>query len=421
MQLISNIKQIALRIGKFAISVGASTIIALVTIPLLIINLGIENWGDLALIQSLSIFFGIFVSFGWGVIGPSVVATTPNEQRRAVYGESVIVRGWLYILACFAQIAVLLTITDISPITIIIGTVASLLPYLGANWFYIGEVRPRHLLYYDTLPRIAGSLAGLLLVIFLSPSLNVYFLTILLFNLLLPVIAFKIIRPQNVLIPLQRQFSILRSQLHGLSVAALASFYVNVPIVIVQVLLPPALPYFALAERFFKYANVAFSPITQTLQGWIPEDKRNIYHRAKIGIGVSVVIGIIGFICLTLLISPASSILSHGQIVATHKIGGIFGAAFCAISISQIIGVAILIPLGKSNILARSTFLGALVGVPLMVLFAKNIGIISLVGLGGVGGVALAVAISEWIVTLYQALAFYRLYSRDFRLTENTS
>ncbi|MDR1447415.1 MAG: hypothetical protein LBI63_00410 [Candidatus Ancillula sp.] len=385
--------------AKFATSALANAIITLLSIPILIHKLDAISWGYLALIQSVSAFFSIFVAFGWGTVGSGLIAGMKANSKREFYGHSVVVRFWLYIVAVTAQILFLHTISNINIRVIILGAVVYLLPYLGAWWFYIGESRPKHLLFYDMLPKALGILFGLICVWnFKTPES--FLLPQLFFNLILPIAALKIIRPTNIWISPKKQFKTLKTVLSGFLAASMSALYVNLPVVLVQILLPDKLAYYALADKFFKYATVAFSPVTQTLQGWIPQKQELIMYRAKLGLAISAGIGILGWIFLTFALSPLTALFSTHTIEVSHQMGFILGGAFCSIAVSQIVGVAILVPFRREAALVASTALGVFVALPLMLVFAIKI---------GVGGVALALMISEFCVTIFQMFVFFKI------------
>ncbi len=62
------------RLASFAVTVGAGTIVGLISIPVITGIAGAHLWAVQAMSQSVSIMFGILVAFGWGTTGPSMVA-----------------------------------------------------------------------------------------------------------------------------------------------------------------------------------------------------------------------------------------------------------------------------------------------------------------------------------------------------------
>jgi hypothetical protein len=95
-------------------------------------------------------------------------------------------------------------------------SVAYLLAYPGASWYFVGEARPRRLFLVDALPQLASTIVG---IVVLVVTLDYTFLvtTQLLFNLGAVVRAV-----------------LWASQRHGVITAATGSLFVNLPILVVK-------------------------------------------------------------------------------------------------------------------------------------------------------------------------------------------
>jgi Na+-driven multidrug efflux pump len=89
-------------------------------------------------------------------------------------------------------------------------------------------------------------------------------------------------------------------------------------------------------------------------------------------------------------------LLSSGSVELPLILCGLFGIAIAASALSRVIGMGALLALEADRPVAVSAMLGAAIGVPL--LFA-------LVPVLGATGAALALALSEVTVVLYQAVA----------------
>jgi O-antigen/teichoic acid export membrane protein len=89
----------------------------------------------------------------------------------------------------------------------------------------------------------------------------------------------------------------------------------------------------------------------------------------------------------------AAAILSAHRIDFTLALSVPFGVIFAAVAVTQVVGLACLVQLRATRALARSTLVGAISGVPLIVLGAVSF---------GATGVAWALAISELAVLVYQ-------------------
>jgi O-antigen/teichoic acid export membrane protein len=108
---------------------------------------------------------------------------------------------------------------------------------------------------------------------------------------------------------------------------------------------------------------------------------------------------------LALLGPFAAEVLIKDPIPFGFDLSTPIGVGFAAVALSQVLGLACLVTIGRARELARSTVVGALAGTPMIVLGALNFGVV---------GVAWAVALSEALVAGYQFLVLRR-YLRGHR------
>lgn len=391
------------RLSGFSISVGVVTLLGIISMPLLIGALGRPTWGTLALIQTVSQFGGILVAFGWGATGAATVAGIDAPHRPAFYRTSLRTRGILYavVLPAVAVVLALLTRGEIA--VLLLGAAVYLLPNLGATWYFTGEGRPMRLLLCDTLPTVMGGVAGLVGAL-MTGELWVY--------LILQGAGFAVAVVLDATIVLRGSRSVagagagavrlkdaLAGQRHAVSATLVSGLYVTLPMVAVQVFLPALQPMYAMADRLFKYASIALLPIQQFFQSWVPDPAADFRRRARVAAIAAVGIGVIGGACIALLSPWASQLLSLGEIAVPWQVSMPLGVAFVGIATAAIVGYACLVVVGRVRALAMSTLVGALVGAPLILLFAV---------IGSVPAVAWAVAISELCVAGYQVAVLRR-------------
>ena len=115
---------------------------------------------------------------------------------------------------------------------------------------------------------------------------------------------------------------------------------------------------------------------------------------------------VLAALALALCIPWASGLLSHGAIVVGFDLSVPMGVVFGAVAVSQVVGLACLIPIGEGKALAVSTVLGAAIGIPLIIAGALTI---------GVSAVAWAVAVSELAVATYQLRVVFSYFRRADR------
>lgn len=389
------------RLSGFTASVVLVTLVGVVSIPVLTGFLGDRAWGTLALVQSVTQFGGILVAFGWGAVGAATVAGLTEERRPAFFRRSLRARALLYALVAPVIALILIALTRGDLLISVLGAGVFLLPYLGASWYFTGEGRPTRLLLFDTAPTVAGALIGLVAASF-SGVLWVYIVCQGVGYIVAVVLSAWIIRrsPQDSgfedRTPLGQ---LLSSQRHAVSATLVSGLYVTLPMVAVATFIPALQPMYAVADRLFKYASIAFLPIQQFFQSWVPTDDGGRPRRMRIATFAAVGIGAVGGLLIALLSPWASSLLSVGTIPVPLSVSVPLGVAFVGIATAAVVGYACLVSLGRLRALAGSTAVGAAVGAPLIVLFAV---------LGSVPAVAWAVAISELCVAGYQLLALRR-------------
>lgn len=389
------------RFGGFATSLVLSTAINLLAIPFVISTLGGDIWGELAVAQATAAVFGILVAFGWGTVGAAMVASLPAERRPQMFLDSLVSRSYLFLFAAPVMFVVVLMLSSFDPAAAALASIAYLLPFVGASWYFIGQAKPWQLLVFDVLPQGLGTVTGVILIQFV-PHPFVFVLSLLAFNLIAVIsgavgaLRSKHGQPLQLDLGLGSAIRRLRDQKHGVIAAGTGSLNSNLPMIAVKLVVAVSLPQYALADKLFRFAVAGFGPVLQVIQGWIPEaGPAKSTQRIRRVANLAPAVGLLGGVVLAVLTPWASTIFSRGEIIVGFALSVPFGLIFAAVLVAQVVGLACLIPLGKGAALAKSTAIGAALNVPLM--FALGIAF-------GAPGVAWAVGVSEVIVAGYQIL-----------------
>ena len=392
-----------LRLGTFALTVGASTVVGLLAIPVITRVVGADAWAVQVLVQSQASLFGVLVAFGWGTVGPGLVASSAPKQRPQLFLDSLVTRSYLLLIAAPLMILLMAVLRPAETVFVSIASVAYLLPFLGASWYFVGESRPLRLFLFDALPQLLGTVVGLGVLI-ATDNFTLMVLTQLVFNAAAVVIGAAVILRQGH--PLQANFAISNSlrqmsmQRHGVITAATGSFYVNMPMLVVNAFIPSQLDSYAIADRLFRFAVTAFSPVLQFVQGWIPEGgPESTGHRIRRASQIAPFLGLFGGVCLALLGPLAADILVQAPNEFGPALSIPVGVSFAAVAVSQVVGLACLVAIGRARDLASSTIVGALLGTPLILLGALNF---------GVAGVIWGMAVSEIAVAIFQFYVLQR-------------
>jgi O-antigen/teichoic acid export membrane protein len=282
-----------------------------------------------------------------------------------------------------------------------LGTIAYLLPALGGIWFYAGAAQPARLLLQNTLPTALGTVTGIV-----AAHVTHQAWSFLLLQAIGSVVAatcdttyiWRLTRRTADGTETRSTRRVLASQKHAVITSGTSSLYVTLPVIAINAFLGegPALAGYLIADRMFRFASIAFLPIQQFFQGWVPELRSEFARRARIATIIGIGIGAVGGACIAFLSPLFGSILSGSEIDVPLSVSGPLGIAFVGIGTTAIVGFACLVAVGRTRALAVSTVIGAVVGAPLILVAAWA---------GSLFLVACAVAASEICVAVYQLLA----------------
>lgn len=392
------------RLARFVAITGLTSIVGLIAVPVIIAGAGGFQWAVQAALQSTATLFGVVVGFGWGTTGAAEVAAMPAAERPRFYAGSLVSRLYLFVLAYPAMVIVMAVLNPTLFPLVAVGSAAYLVPFLGASWYFVGEANPSRLFRLDALPQVLGLALGVV-VMLVTRSLVATVATQLVCNLAGVVAAGWVIlhdgaRPARLEWSLGAATRRLAGQRHSVTTAATTSLYVATPLLVLNAVNPAVMPAYAMGDKLFRFALTAFAPVLQFVQGWIPEGGRaNMTHRLRQAARFAPIVSVAGAACILLLGPIAARLLSATRIDFGYVLATPFAIIFLAVSVTEVLGLACLVQLGRGRDLAVSTVLGAVAGVPLIVAGAWFAGAL---------GVAWAVAISELVVLAYQARIVWR-------------
>lgn len=387
------------RLSSYGGTTALLAVVGLISASVFVASAGSYDWGVLASIQSAAALFGVLVGFGWGTTGAAEIARMPHASRPQWFADSFTARAYLLLAAYPLMVLTMWTLNPSHLDLVLVGSLAYLLPNMGASWYYIGESSPSRLFLYDVLPQTCGILASVATML-ITHSLVAAVSVQLVFNLVAPVLGWIVLVARSSAKPdwsLRGALSQLPEQRHPVITAATSALYVSAPMLILNAVAPTTLASYAMGERLFRIAVTVFSPVLQFVQGWIPEGgPTHVIHRMKMTLRLTPWIGVLGAVSIWALGPYAVFLISTGKVKFGYDLSLPFAIVFLAVSASQILGLACLVQLGRARDLARSTVAGAIAGVPLLIVGAS---------VWGVTGVVWALVLSEVVVLVYQAAA----------------
>lgn len=399
-------KSLIQRFLGFGLSVVVTFTVGIATVPMIIVGVGARDWAGVVVAQSVATVLGVFVGVGWSVTGPSMVATVEAGERPILLRNSLITRFVIFVLVAPLAVLFAILVSGIDPVGASLAVLAYLLQALGAVWYFVGESRPMRVFLLDTVPRSSGVLAGAILAL-VTNSVIAYTACLLIGGLAANLSSYAValkgvpaLRGYNPKLALKD----VVNQRHGVITAAAALTYAGSPPIVASVLIPQAIEPVALAYKLYTFAINAMAPAVQVFQGWIPAaGPEHVRHRTRIASRASLVLGLGAGIAMTMLLPFAAHVLSAGQVDVGWDLGIPLGVSLGALLVWQITGLAGLTALGRSDVVARSTTAGCVIG------------LLAIVGLGSLfGGVGIlsGLAVAEIFVATVQLTVISRELKR---------
>lgn len=361
----------ALRFASgYGLSVAISGIVSLAVIPAIIVAAGADAWATIAVAQAVAGFAFVFAVYGWGVVGPTEVARLGPDRRGQYFFDSLLSRTWLCVVVVPASIVIAILVIGHDALLAGLTVTSGILVALGSGWFFVGESSPIRFLLIDTIPRIAGTIAGAVVLIATGDVIAFAMLQ------LAGVVISAVIGVWNILARYDdwrftlspvRAVRNLSGQASPVAMSATASVYVNVPIVLIDLFLPSATAVYALAERIVRLALYSTRPVVQIAQGWVPSPDPVVQaDRARRVTAIGLGMGLLGGIIYAVAGPWIGDLLSGGTLTIPSALAVPMGVNLAAILASQLTGFACLTAFGLTRALATSTIVGAVVGTALM-------------------------------------------------------
>ena len=101
-------KKLLSNIFSLAVLQGANYILPLITLPYLVITLGVEKFGILAFVQAIIAYFGIFVDYGFNLSATRSIATHSDNREyiSSIFSSVILIKTFLL----FCSFLILLTL-----------------------------------------------------------------------------------------------------------------------------------------------------------------------------------------------------------------------------------------------------------------------------------------------------------------------
>lgn len=316
---------------------GLSSLIAL---PVITSMYGAAGWSAIALGFSLGTGASVVVEMGWGVDGPMRVARASTRSRSMIYAWSFQLR--LMVLPVIGGGAACIAY-GLAPEDFRTETALMALAYaavgLSPAWYFTGTREPLKLLVADGLPRLAVTAlsSGIL---YAGLPLMSYPALLLVVNLASPLLGSVVgcvaLRGGRRL-TMRRRWRLALIQSEALRGRVAGSMYKSLPIALVGLVAPSAVPVFAAAERLQKMAAQFLNAINLLLTSWVGAavGRDGRLGRADRALLMSTMTGLISGLFFALAAPLVSTFVFSGEATLGYSIAAVSGAVLMLTCVSR--------------------------------------------------------------------------------------
>lgn len=391
------------RLIGFGLSVAALAASSLLLIPAMVDAGGQRAWGSIAVGQSIGAVAAVLVYFGWGHTGPAMIARADADVGRQEFADSMRTRLVLFVPIAAVACALAAAVSPSQPVLAAAGSISAAAVGFTADWYFVGSRRPFALLLLETLPRVLGSVIGIVLLVNGAPV--VVGPVSLLGGMLVGAAAtswWVLRRRRTGTTPRRSVRQVLIDQRHGVGSGVGTAAYAALPLVMISLLAPGIQPSYALVDKVQRQLSVALGPIVSVVQGYVPRaDPAITVRRARraliAGAGFSVLLA-----GAVLLVAPSLLIwLGAGQVQPPYAVV-VMMSVFVGLNVwESILARAVLASFDRLDAVARGTVISVVIGLPLVAGGALAFGLIGAFG-GLLAGLA-ARALYEMIIAAAHA------------------
>jgi len=357
---------------------------SLILVPTTIGAAGLETWASIVLGQALAQIAATIVGWGYGVNGPSIIATLPTGEGVSYFRLAESTRAVVAVPVFVGVAGAMYLIPNPSPIAGLLGGAPLALAAFSGSFFYIGRSAPRWFLLAETVPRVTFMLAGAGLLAAGAP---------LLLGLALPAAGTAVaVIISNVTIRMSARGAAgnscragsakVRRELHE-QIRPVLSFALSngasaLPVLMVNGVAAHLVGPFGVFDRLQRQAAVAVSPLTATFQGWVPRrlstDGTERPIKAALGTGITAAVAVMA--TFAVLGGPALTWLSAGELSPTLLETLLSGAFIATTLLVNLVAYACLVPLGGIKGVITTNVAGVIVSllaIPLLLTYENSV------------------------------------------------
>lgn len=394
----------ARRLLAFVIVPALGIVSPLLALPALTAAHGATAWAAIAVGLSLGSGGAVIAELGWALTGPQRVARTSRARARYYFALSLVTKllSITPVMLIASVLAFVLFPLDRS--LSVLAAIAGSATGLSQNWFFIGRGAPGKILFFDTLPRVAFVVFSAILLTFGAPAEAYVLLGLLVPSLLSPLLGVFVVglRPAEFKRwKWNRLVYIMRSQLPAVSGRLASSIYIAIPSALVGMISPSSVAHFAAVERLTRMSLSVLAAVPNYLQKYVGEVSTLSckISRSLKAIFICLLVGVVSGTGYAILVPYVADYVFTGTVEVDPSLAWTAGGIILVVCVSRATGNIGLVTVRRITSIMRSAMLGALVGLPLIVVLALRWGAL---------GALMGMLVAEIAVLCYQLISFRR-------------
>jgi len=368
-------RTVLLRLTGFAVFPLLSLVTPFLLTPVVALIVGGQGISSVVSGQAIGSFAATVVIWGWNVDGPVAAARAADDKERAeVYSRSMRTRLLLALIAMpvACLVAYLVAIPGFGADALAMA-VSTAIAGLSPAWFGIGLGKPEVLALYDTVPRVAGTLAAVPVLLLTHQVWPYPVLLVVATAVGLAVFQIRF-APRTRWFPddLREPVKDIVEQRHTAAISIYGTAYAATPAPIATAMTSPvAAGSLSAADTIYRFGLFSVAVVGNAFQNWaIKPGNISSLRRHSAAVWAHVGLGLAGWVILVVAGPWASHLLFAGQAQATVEVCFYYGIAFFFVSVSTPLIRNILVPAGEQRLILRWTIAAAVLGVAAMVFAA---------------------------------------------------
>lgn len=372
----------------------------LLAIPAITSRFGASGWAAVAIGQSIGASLAVIVELGWGLTGPQRVARQDRPSRQKTLAVSLATKSIVLVpLMVVAAVSSFFLSQDFryESAAVAVGAAAY---GMNSTWYFIGTGSSTKLLLSDAVPRLLCVAASAILIfagspLLIYPAVGVVLPIVVSITIVLYVEHINCQHLHGMTAP--RLVKVIAAQSTALGGRALSAIYMSLPVTLVSLVAPSAVPVFSAIERLQRIYLQILAAAPNVMQKWVGQSQgsRRRYRRAAKSVTYNALIGLFAGVAFTLVAPIMSSVIFASSIRIPAEYAAISGILIFVVCTSRASGSIALVALGRIKVIMISAAAGAAVGVP---------GILVGTYLLNVPGALIGEVVAEIVVLLIQLI-----------------